>query len=77
MKKLIVLGISLLMLGTIGCSREGLGGAAVGALGAGAAYEYSAKRQMDQLKEDRAAGRITEEEYAQRKAQIERGSLIY
>jgi hypothetical protein len=32
---------------------------------------------MDQLKEDREEGRITQEEYEIRKKQIERGSIIY
>ncbi|HWO41349.1 MAG TPA: hypothetical protein VNO43_06055 [Candidatus Eisenbacteria bacterium] len=54
-----------------------LGGAATGALATGAGYEYNAKRQMDRLEEDRRAGRISREEYLDRKQQIERGSIIY
>lgn len=64
-------------IGITGCSKEFWGGAAVGAVGAGAGYELSRKRQMDRLEEDRAAGRITQEEYQQRRAEIEKGSLIY
>jgi hypothetical protein len=60
-----------------GCSPEFWGGTAVGALGAGAGYEYSAKRQMDSPEEDYRSGRINSEEYADRKRQIEKGSLIY
>ncbi|HSJ48671.1 MAG TPA: hypothetical protein VLA26_07480 [Gammaproteobacteria bacterium] len=56
------------------CStREVATGAAVG----GAAYEYSNKRAMDQLKEDLDAGRITAEEYERRKKEIEGRSLVY
>lgn len=53
------------------------GGAAVGAVSAGAAYEYGAKRQMDRLEEDYEAGNITTEEYESRKKQIEKDSIIY
>lgn len=56
------------------CStREVATGAAVG----GAAYEYSNKRAMDQLKEDLNAGRITQEEYDRRKKEVEGRSLVY
>jgi hypothetical protein len=60
-----------------GCSPEFWGGAALGALGAGGGYEYQANRQMDRLEDDRKSGRISREEYQDRKNQIERGSLIY
>jgi hypothetical protein len=73
------LAVLMLVFCLAACGRTGagLGGAAVGAVGAGAGYEYQAKRQMDQLKEDREEGRITQEEYEIRKKQIERGSIIY
>jgi hypothetical protein len=54
-----------------------LGGAAVGAGGTGAAYEYQAYRQMQQLEEDYKNRKISLEEYEDRKKQIEKGSLIY
>lgn len=74
----ILLALLLAMaIGTTGCSKEFWGGAAAGAVGTGAGYELSKKRQMDKLEEDRAAGRITQEQYQQRKAEIEKGSLIY
>jgi hypothetical protein len=60
-----------------GCYPEFWGGAATGALGAGAAYEYQSKRQMDRLEDDFKAGRISREEYEDRKRQIERGSILY
>ncbi|WP_031387365.1 hypothetical protein [Desulfonatronum thiodismutans] len=52
-------------------------GAAVGVLGAGAAYEYQNKRQMDQLELEYSEGKINEQEYNTRKEQIQRGSIIY
>jgi uncharacterized membrane protein len=67
----------LLFLFAAGCSSSFWGGAAVGAVGTGAAYEYSTKRQMDRLEEDYKAGNITREEYEARKEAIEDGSIIY
>lgn len=60
-----------------GCSKEIIGGAAVGAAGVGAAYEYQNKKQMDRLEEDFKAGNITKEEYLKRKEDIKSGSIIY
>jgi hypothetical protein len=74
MKKIVCL-LLLASFSQWGC--EFLGGAATGALATGAGYEYSAKRQMDRLEDDLRAGRISREEYRDRKAQIERGSVIY
>ena len=69
--------ILLMMLTTgLGCTRF-LGGAAVGAAGAGAAYEYQNHRQMERLEEDFKAGRISKQEYLRRKEEISKGSLIY
>jgi len=56
---------------------EFIDGAATGALATGAGYEINAKRQMDKLDDDRKSGRISREEYEDRKQQIERGSIIY
>jgi uncharacterized membrane protein len=50
---------------------------ATGAVVGGAAYEFSNKRAMDQLKEDRDSGRISQEEYDRRKKEIEDRSLVY
>lgn len=78
-KRIIALLLSVLLAAPLlmSCSRNFLGGAAVGAAGAGAAYEYQNKRQMDLLEDDLKAGRIDREEYFRRKQQIESGSLIY
>lgn len=60
-----------------GCDRKFVGGAAVGAAGAGAAYEYQNREAIKQLDEDLAAGRISREEYDRRKAEIEKRSVVY
>jgi hypothetical protein len=54
-----------------------LGGAATGTLATGAGYEINAKRQLDRLEDDYRRERISRREYEARKAQIERGSIIY
>lgn len=74
MKVLITL-IVLAALSQSGCAF--LGGTATGALVTGAAYEYQAKRQMDQLEEDFKKEKISRKEYESRKKQIEAGSIIY
>lgn len=60
-----------------GCSKAFWGGAAAGAVGTGAAYELSKKKQMDRLEQERASGAISQDEYLKRKAEIEKGSIIY
>lgn len=80
MKKLtsaLMAFILALFLGAVGCSSDFVGGAAVGAVGAGAGYEYQKHKQMKRLEEDFKAGRISKEEYLKRKEQISEGSLIY
>ena len=54
-----------------------LGGAAVGALGTSAGYEINAHSQMNKLEDDYKQERISRKEYETRKAQIEKGSIIY
>jgi hypothetical protein len=74
---LIAIGLSSLLL--FGCSSN-LGSAGLGAVGGAAAgaagYEYNAHRQMQELEEDYKAGRIDREEYAARKNQIQKGSIL-
>ena len=74
MKKLILL---LLLASATQWGCQFLGGAAVGGLATGAGYEINAKRQMDRLEEDYKTERISRAEYESRKAQIERGSIVY
>jgi len=70
----------LLALTFVGLTQSGcafLGGAAVGSLATGAGYEINAKSQMDKLEDDYKRERISRREYESRKAQIEKGSIIY
>jgi hypothetical protein len=67
--------VLMMALGQSGCAF--LGGAAVGAGATGAGYEYQAHRQMNQLEADYKAEKISRREYESRKAQIEKGSIIY
>jgi hypothetical protein len=78
MKKILLTAVlSLTVAFTAGCSRGFVGGAAVGAGGAGAAYEYSNKKALDSLEQDLKAGRIGNDEYLRRRQEIEKRSLIY
>lgn len=74
MRKILLL-LVFASLSQWGC--EFLGGAAVGGLATGAGYEINANRQMDRLEDDYRRGRMSREEYQDRKRQIERGSVIY
>ncbi|MBI4526134.1 MAG: hypothetical protein HY695_20235 [Deltaproteobacteria bacterium] len=60
-----------------GCSGEFWGGAGTGALATGGGYEATASRQMHKLRDDFRSGKIDRREYATRKRQIERGSILY
>jgi len=76
MKKKIILAVTLLLgLSQSGCAF--LGGAAVGSLATGAGYEINANNQMDKLEDDYRKERISRREYESRKAQIEKGSILY
>ncbi len=75
MKKVILASALLLVLGQSGCAF--LGGAALGTLGTGAAYEYNAHNQMDKLEADYKTERISRREYESRTSQIEKGSILY
>lgn len=77
MKRFFALALILPLLLSIGCSRGAIGGAAVGAGAAGAAYEYQNKRALAQLEDDYKAGRISKDEYFRRKQEIEKRSLVY
>jgi len=75
MKKVMLPLAFLMVLGQSGCMF--LGGAAVGALGTSAGYEYNAHSKMNQLEDDYKAERISRKEYEARKSQIEKGSILY
>ncbi|HEV8343243.1 MAG TPA: hypothetical protein VGR30_12805 [Candidatus Binatia bacterium] len=73
----LILALALAVVSSWGCSGQFWGGAAAGALGAGAGYEIQSKRQMDRLEDDYKSGKIDRREYESRKQQIEKGSIIY
>lgn len=75
MKKIILLAAILIGVTQSGCAF--LGGAALGTLATGAGYEINANSQMDKLEDDYRKERISRREYESRKAQIEKGSIIY
>jgi hypothetical protein len=75
MRKFLFVLLAVAGLAQWGCAF--FGGAAVGALGAGAAYEINNKQQMDRLEDDYRSGRINREEYEDRRRQIEAGSVVY
>jgi len=75
MKKLMSVLVLTVALGQSGCAF--MGGAAVGALGTSAGYEYNAHSKMNQLEDDFKAERISRREYEARKSQIEKGSILY
>lgn len=75
MKTLMLVLVLMIGLGQSGCAF--LGGAALGAGATGAGYEYQAYSQMEKLEEDFKAERISRAEYESRKAQIEKGSILY
>jgi hypothetical protein len=73
--------LAVLSVMAAGCTSEFWGGSAAGAgagvVGTGAAYEIRAKNQMDELNRRHQAGEINDQEYAIRKDQIEKGSVVY
>jgi hypothetical protein len=75
MKKLMLVFVFLMALGQSGCAF--VGGAAAGALGTSAGYEYNAYSKMNQLEEDYKNEKISRAEYESRKEQIEKGSILY
>jgi hypothetical protein len=75
MKALMLALVMLVGLSQSGCAF--LGGAALGTVGTGAAYEYNAHQQLERLEADYRAERISRAEYEARKKQIEAGSLVY
>lgn len=73
----LIVVVSLPLVFAIGCSREVVGGAALGAGAAGAAYEYSNKERLEDLRQEYENGQISRDEYQRRKQEIEGKSLIY
>jgi len=71
---LTALGI-MIAIGAVGCSSKA-GNVAVGAGAAGAAYEYSNKRQLDQLDKDLQEGKISKDEHDRRAKEIKDRSVV-
>lgn len=74
MRTFAAIGI-VVLLGTAGCASKA-GNVALGAGAAGAAYEYSNERQLDQLEKDLQAGKISKEEHDRRAKEIKDRSLV-
>jgi hypothetical protein len=72
---LSIVGALSMMWLLAGCTA--LGGAAVGGAGAATAYEYQHKQALEELEQDLEQGRITREEYLERKEAISERSLVY
>ena len=58
------------------CSPQFWGGAAVGAVGAGAVYERENRQALDKLERAFKRGEISKKEYLERKEAIEKKSVL-
>lgn len=79
MKRMIFIIMTIILLGTTGCStRAGSAGAGAigGAAAGGGAYEYRVNEELKRIDEDFKAGRIDQKEYEIRKDQIQRMSIV-
>jgi hypothetical protein len=59
-----------------GCNPWFWGGAGVGALGTGAAYEHENRKALEDLDEEFERGEITKDEYLRRKHELEGTSIL-
>jgi len=76
MKSLKTVLLAIVALSLLGCSAEFWGGAAGGAVGAGAGYEYKVNKEMKRIDDALRAGEMSQTEYNIRKDQIQRMSVI-
>ncbi len=79
MKKVVMLGIILVLFVVSGCESKfgsAAGGAVVGGVAGAGGYEYHLRRQLDRIEQDYKDGKMDVQEYDIRKNQIERDSLI-
>jgi hypothetical protein len=76
MKKMKMFLLTIAGVTLMGCSGQFWGGAAGGAVGAGAGYEYNANKEMKRIDAALKDGKMTQQEYDIRKNQIERMSII-
>lgn len=77
MKWFLLFAMIFFLAVTSGCSRSFVGGAAIGAGGTGAVYEYQNKKALDELEAELRAGTISQEEYLRRKSEIQKRSIVY
>ena len=73
---MLILASSFTLMGCSSKSGNFLVGATGGGLGAAAGYEYNARQELNRIKSDLDAGRMTQEEYDIRKDQIEKMSVL-
>lgn len=76
LKSTISLAVVVAAIALGGCASKA-GNVALGAGAAGAAYEYSNKRQVDALERERQEGKISQEEYDRRRKEVENRSAVY
>ena len=76
LKTCVSISVLALTVALGGCASKA-GNVAVGAGAAGAAYEYSNKRQIDSLDKQLQEGSISKEEYDRRRKDIEGRSAVY
>lgn len=72
----IAFSVLVLTIALGGCANKA-GNVALGAGAAGAAYEYSNKRQVDALDQELKEGKISQEEYDRRSKEVEGRSAVY
>ena len=70
------LALCCVVAGIAGCSPAFWGGAAIGAVGTGAAYERQNRKALDQLERAFERGEISKKEYLERKKEIEDRSVV-
>ena len=74
--RILALALSLACGPLTACSPAFWGGAAIGAVGTGAAYERRNRQAMDDLERAFERGEISKEEYLKRKDELEKASVV-
>ena len=74
--RILALALCLACGSVTACSPAFWGGAAVGAVGTGAAYERRNRKAMDDLERAFERGEITKEDYLKRKRELEKSSVV-
>jgi hypothetical protein len=75
--RMLALAVGLACAPTLlACSPQFWGGAAVGAVGTGAAYERKNRKAMDDLERAFERGEISKKEYLKRKDELKDASIV-